>query len=267
MRASRIIYSSAFAALFVGLAAVRTPAAVVSIRDDFNRSGALTGSQPTQVVGGTLTWTEGGSNTADTFIQTNGTAAVFQSLSGSAGDREPSLDFVVPNGAITTLSGVFSAQGGTWNGVSFSGWLGMGFMDNAAGTPGIFSSSGPMIGLAGDGTIWSQASHLGTPVDFRTYSGYGASNVTLEIRIDTRDPNAITSTFLANSSVLSVYNFGSAGFVADHVFLRSYLDGGGTVDDFSLSVDDGLPAAALPACVGLLLGWAWRARRGIRSAI
>ena len=46
--------------------------------DDFGRIGALTGSQPTVDPSGAV-WTEHGTNSTDTLIQTNGTAAVFPS--------------------------------------------------------------------------------------------------------------------------------------------------------------------------------------------
>lgn len=255
--------------LGLGLLAALPARATVIIADDFNRTGALIGSAPSTVVGGGLVWTNFAVSLSDSSVITNGTVAVLPSGAGPADDREPSLDFTLTPNALTTISAVFFPTGGTWNGTSFSGWLGMGFLDASAALPGIFSSAGPMIGISGDGRIWTQAAYTTSSVGYATHAGSATSAVPLAIQIDNRNPNAITATFFTGSSVLATYNFGSAGFAADHLVLRSYLDGGGTVDDFtvSVSVADGGHPASLWAVVGLIASWAGcrHQRRGLKD--
>jgi alpha-tubulin suppressor-like RCC1 family protein len=207
----------------------------VLLYDGFDRIGALTGSSPLFGVP-VASWTQAGANVTDSLLKMDGSALIFPGDGSSSDDREPSLDFALPANAVTRISARVSVVGGAWNGSTFSGWLGLGLMNNAVANPEIFTSSGPMIGLSGDGTIWTQASHNGTPTNFRTYQpSLGATKVDLAIEIDNRTQQATTVGFYANGTLLSSHTYGPGGFAADHVFLRSYLASGGSVEDFRIT--------------------------------
>jgi hypothetical protein len=227
-------------------------ASITYVNDDFNRVGNLAGSSPSTIIGGSLVWAGAG-------VQTDGSGALFSALAGGSDDREVSIPFVIQTGSVTTISVVLSAVGGTWSGgmVGWGGWLGVGLLDSSSPNPGIFSSSGPLIALSGDGSVYTHAAYLASSVGYAGYAGASASNVTLGIEIDTRNTNAITATFLRDGSVLGMYNFGSSGFTSDSIILRSYLATGGTVDSLSVSVasvPDGAPGGIAWINLGTVLG-------------
>ncbi len=214
--------------------------------DKFDRVGALVGSQPANTTSGNV-WTGFGVVTSDPVVQTNGSAAVFPSAvnsadgrpftDGSADDREPSLAFVAPANSVVTLSAIFTVTSGSG---PYAGWLAMGFINDSSSNPGLFSSTGPMINLAMDGSVNASAFFL-SDMAHNVYTGnpgYGSSQVDLKIVYDNTDPSNVTATFFASGMELASYSYGSAGFNFDHVFLRSYLLGGGYVDNFKLSVTD-----------------------------
>jgi len=138
-----------------------------------------------------------------------------------------------------TLSADFTVTSGTG---TYGGWLGMGFIDDSVSNPGIFGSAGPTMTLAMDGSVGALASFLTGPTTvYSGNPGVGASDVNLEIVYDNTDPNDITSSFFVNGSGIGTYSYGSTAVPFDEVFLRSYLLGGGTVQDFSLTVTSPVP--------------------------
>lgn len=211
--------------------------------DNFNRIGALVGSQPSNTTSGNA-WTGFGVVTNDSVVQTNGTVAVFPSsvsasdgrpfTDGSSDDKEPSLAFTPPTNSVVTLSAIFSVTSGSG---PFAGWLGLGFINDNAPNPGIFSTSCLMMTLSSDGSVFAGSTsslrdaYTGNP-------GAGSSNVNLKIVYDSTDAANITAAFFVNGSELGGYSYGSSSPTYDHVFLRSYLLGGGYVDDFKLTVGD-----------------------------
>jgi hypothetical protein len=73
----------------------------------------------------------------------------------------------------------------------------------------------------------------------------------LAIVYDNTNPSDITVTFFVNGSQIGKYSYGSAAPSFDHVFLRSYLLGGGTVSNFRVTVTPPYTFTTLAGTAGM----------------
>ena len=103
-----------------------------------------------------------------------------------------------------------------------------------------------------DGSVNALASFLSSPTT--VYSGdpgAGASDVNLKIIYNNTNPNAILAQFLVNGIQVGSYDYGASGAAFDHLFLRSYLLGGGTVSNLDVTVTQIPEPPLYAAAVGI----------------
>ena len=116
----------------------------------------------------------------------------------------------------------------------------MGFINDAAANPGIFSSSGPMLTLDSTGAVSATALFdAANPGGVSVYDGSPVSdglNVKLAIVYNNSDASNVTVGYFVNGSQVGTHSFGSNPPVIDHIFLRSFLLAGGTVSNLLVSV-------------------------------